>query len=155
MHQTLSCCLALREPWPGKEGVGSWGTESWWRGDLPREPPQGDMGNTFICLPSDRALGRKGVTADLDISFSRVSHHSLARRQTSLKPRADCHLSMPKPAACPEIRKRRGHGRPWTSHLQSVLSAGSEPMQLTSLGSGGRFRDQPHPGAGPYPLSDL
>lgn len=64
------------------------------------------------------------MTADLDISFSRVSLHGLARRQTSLEPRADCHLSMPKPAAWPEIRKRRRHGRPWTSHLQSVLSSG-------------------------------
>lgn len=65
--------------------------------------------------------GVGGVTADLDISFSRVPPHSLARRQTSLKPRADCHLSM---TAFPEIRKRRRHGRPWTSHLQSVVSAG-------------------------------
>lgn len=92
--------------------------------DLPRDPPQGDLVNAFICLPSDRTLGRKGVTADLDISFSRVSLHSLARRQTSLKLRADCHPFMPKPAAWPKIRKRRRPGRPWTSHLQSVLSAG-------------------------------
>lgn len=120
---TLNTLLLPGTESPGLGKEGGWVREERNHGGV-RDLPQGDMGNAFICLPSDRTLGRKGVTADLDISFSRVSLHSLARRQTSPKPRADCHLFMPKPAAWPKIRKGRRHGRPWTSHLQSVLSAG-------------------------------
>lgn len=114
------------------------------------------MGNTFVCLPSDKAVGIE-VTADLDISFSRVPSHSLARRHSSLKPRADCHLSMPTPAACPELRKRRRHGRPWTGHLQPVPSVvwSWEPTELTCLEKWEGKRYQSHPGANSQPLPDL